>query len=148
MGDTVHPYMCPREGFRRVFLRIDPGSGVPIYRQIMDGVRYSVATGQIGRGDRLPSVRDLATSLGVNPTTIQKAYGELEHQGVVETRRGQGTFVREDAPDVSRRERATALGREIRVLLTRAHELGVGEAELLDLVRVALEAYEERRDED
>ena len=78
-----------------MFLKLDPGSGVPIYRQIMDGVRYSVAGGTLATGDRLPSVRDLATSLGVNPTTIQKAYGELEHLGVIETRRGQGTFVAE-----------------------------------------------------
>lgn len=129
-----------------MFLRIDPGSGVPIYRQIMDGVRYSVATGHIDGGARLPSVRELATTLGVNPTTIQRAYGELEHQGVVESRRGQGTFVCERVPAVSRNERAEALDREIRALLARAHELGVGAPELLALVRRALEDYEERPD--
>jgi GntR family transcriptional regulator len=107
-----------------MFLQIDPGSGVPIYRQIMDGVRYAVAGGALAAGDRLPSVRDLATALGVNPTTIQKAYGELEHLGVIETRRGQGTFVAETPPAVTDAERESALVREIREWLVKAIERG------------------------
>ncbi len=128
-----------------MFLRIDPGSGVPIYRQIMDGVRYSVASSQIGRGDRLPSVRELATTLGVNPTTIQKAYSELEHLGVIETRRGQGTFVKEDLPRLGRDERADALEREIHALIARARELGMSDDELLELVQLALRSLSDGR---
>jgi len=107
-----------------MFLQIDPGSGVPIYRQIMDGVRYAVAGGSLAAGDRLPSVRDLATTLGVNPTTIQKAYGELEHLAVLSTRRGQGTFVADAPPPVEDEERELALVREVREWIVRAVEQG------------------------
>ena len=107
-----------------MFLQIDPGSGVPIYRQIMDGVRYAVAGGSLAAGDRLPSVRDLATTLGVNPTTIQKAYGELEHLAVLSTRRGHGTFVADAPPPVEDAERELALVREVREWIVRAVEQG------------------------
>ena len=122
-----------------MFLKLDPGSGVPIYRQIMDGVRYSVAGGTLSAGDRLPSVRDMATSLGVNPTTIQKAYGELEHLGVIETRRGQGTFVADVPPAVDEAERRAALEREARDWIVRAAEQGADRAAMESAFRRALE---------
>lgn len=128
-----------------MFLKLDPGSGVPIYRQIMDGVRYSVAGGTLVAGDRLPSVRDLATSLGVNPTTIQKAYGELEHLGVIETRRGQGTFVADAPPAVDEAERRDALEREARDWIVRAAEQGAEREALEEAFRRALEKFFGRR---
>ncbi len=124
-----------------MFLKLDPGSGVPIYRQIMDGVRYSVAGGTLSAGDRLPSVRDMATSLGVNPTTIQKAYGELEHLGVIETRRGQGTFVADVPPAVDEAERRAALEREARDWIVRAAEQGADRAAMESAFRRALEEF-------
>ncbi|MEN8150035.1 MAG: GntR family transcriptional regulator [Planctomycetota bacterium] len=124
-----------------MFLKLDPGSGVPIYRQIMDGVRYSVAGGTLAAGDRLPSVRELATSLGVNPTTIQKAYGELEHLGVIETRRGQGTFVADAPPVVDETERRDALEREAREWIVKGAEQGAGREALEDAFRRALEDF-------
>ena len=71
-----------------MFLKIDPSSGVPIYRQIMDQIKYSIANNALAAGDKLPSVRQLSLDLKVNPTTIVKAYSELEHERVIETRRG------------------------------------------------------------
>lgn len=124
-----------------MFLKLDPGSGVPIYRQIMDGVRYSVAGGALAAGDRLPSVRDLATSLGVNPTTIQKAYGELEHLGVIETRRGQGTFVVDAPPVVDEDERRSALEREARAWIVRAAEQGAEREALEEAFLRALDDF-------
>ena len=124
-----------------MFLKLDPGSGVPIYRQIMDGVRYSVAGGTLAAGDRLPSVRELATSLGVNPTTIQKAYGELEHLGVIETRRGQGTFVVDAPPVVDEGERRRALEREARDWIVRAAEQGAEREALEEAFRRALDDF-------
>ena len=65
-------------------LQINPNSGVPVYRQVMEQVKYYVASGLLAPGAQLPSVPNLATSLVVNPATIIKAYGELQHEDIVE----------------------------------------------------------------
>jgi GntR family transcriptional regulator len=70
----------------------------PIFEQIGKDVRQLLARGELGPGDKLPSARDLAGTLSVNPNTIVHAYSQLEAQGIIEKRRGLGTFVREDAP--------------------------------------------------
>ncbi|WP_306395780.1 GntR family transcriptional regulator [Telluria beijingensis] len=72
---------------------IVPGLTAPIYRQLVDQVRRLVAGGQLAPGDALPSVRDVALQLAVNPMTVSKAYGLLEHEGVLERRRGVGMLV-------------------------------------------------------
>jgi GntR family transcriptional regulator len=74
-------------------IKIDLKSGVPIYRQIIDHVKSGIATGAIGSGDRLPTVRQLAVDLSVNPKTVIRAYNELELTGLVETHMGSGTFI-------------------------------------------------------
>jgi GntR family transcriptional regulator len=76
-----------------VFLPIDPSSGLPVYRQIMDQVRRMVVAGRLRPGERLPSIRELAIALQLNPLTVGKAYGGLERARVVEMRRGLGMFV-------------------------------------------------------
>ncbi len=70
----------------------------PIYVQIGENVRRLMARGELNPGDKLPSARELALALGVNPNTVVHAYSKLEIEGVIETRRGLGTFVRADAP--------------------------------------------------
>ena len=72
---------------------LDPKSGVPIYRQIQDQIRYGIASGRLHPGEQLPTVRALAVDLSVNPNTVIKAYTELERQGVLTTEQGSGTFV-------------------------------------------------------
>ena len=74
-------------------LQIDPKSGVPFYRQIIDQVKAAIVTGSIEPGDRLPTVRQLAVNLSVNPNTVSRAYTELELTGLVEIQMGSGTFV-------------------------------------------------------
>lgn len=74
-------------------LQIDPKSGVPFYRQIIDQVKAAIVTGSIEPGDRLPTVRQLAVNLSVNPNTVSRAYTELELTGLVESQMGSGTFV-------------------------------------------------------
>ena len=74
-------------------ISIDPRSGVPFYRQIIDQVLLGIATGHLQPGARLPTVRQLATDLKVNTNTVSRAYRELEIRGVVVTHRGTGTFV-------------------------------------------------------
>src|SRR5262245_53540439 len=76
-----------------VSFSLDQKSGVPIYRQIQDQVRYGIASGSLRAGEQLPTVRSLAVDLAVNPNTVIKAYTELERQGVLTTEQGSGTFV-------------------------------------------------------
>lgn len=74
-------------------IQIDTHSGVPVYRQIMDQVRYYAAAGQLKPGDRLPSIREMAKYLHINPTTIVRAYNELSHGGDIEMIQGKGAFL-------------------------------------------------------
>ena len=76
-----------------ITLRLSPNSGVPIYRQIQDQIRYGIASGLLRAGEQLPTVRALAVELAVNPNTVIKAYSELEREGVLTTEQGSGTFV-------------------------------------------------------
>jgi len=113
-----------------VFDGIDARSPVPLYAQIAERVRLAIATGALGTAAALPSVRQLATELRVNPATVVQAYRDLETQGFVEIRHGAGTFVRELAPGRRARERshhATAL---VRKLLADARRMGVSLAEV------------------
>ena len=88
---------------------IVPGSSAPIYRQLVDQVRRLVAGGQLAPGDALPSVREVALQLAVNPMTVSKAYGLLELEGVLERRRGVGMLVAERSPDTGALDDRTAL---------------------------------------
>ncbi len=77
-----------------MFLSIDPSSGFPVYRQIMEQVQRMIVAGRLRVGEKLPSMRDLAATLQINPLTVGKAYTELERRGIVEMRRGLGMYVR------------------------------------------------------
>jgi GntR family transcriptional regulator len=72
---------------------VDEGSKVPVYAQLGEQVLAAIGRGSLRRGDRLPSVRDVAAALAINPHTVNRAYAELERDGAIETRRGKGTFV-------------------------------------------------------
>jgi GntR family transcriptional regulator len=91
-------------------LRVDPRDAVPIWRQIEDGVRRLIAGGSLRPGAPVPSVRELARDLGVNPATVAKAYQKLCDGGLLVVRRGEGTFVSAEPPAPARGERA----REVR----------------------------------
>lgn len=93
----------------RPLLRVDPADAAPIWRQIEEGVRRLVASGQIRPGQGLPSVRDLARDLRVNPATVSKAYQRLTDGGVLEVKRGEGTFVTQAPPAMKKPERRDAL---------------------------------------
>src|SRR6267378_251005 len=81
-----------------ITFRLDPKSGVPVYRQIQDLIRYGIASGLLNPGEQLPTVRALAVELSVNPNTVIKAYSELEREGVLTTEQGSGTFVAAQPP--------------------------------------------------
>ena len=75
-----------------MFLTVDPSSGFPVYRQIMDQVRRMIVAGRLTSGEKLPSIRELAATLQINPLTVGKAYTELERSGIIEMRRGLGMY--------------------------------------------------------
>ena len=115
---------------------IEASSPVPIYAQIVGQVRAALAGGELEAGDPLPSVRQLASELRVNPNTVAQAYAELERDGVVYVQRGRGTFASADGRP--RAEERRALAREVaRRALLDAHRHGLDAEELLDAVREA-----------
>lgn len=127
-----------------MLVNLDPDDGRPLYLQIMDDVRRAIVVGSLQAEDPLPSVRELAAELVVNPRTVSQAYQELEREGVIYVRRGQGTFV---SPSVRRggNERRRALAREVakRALLD-ARRNGLDGEELVMAIQ-KLAAEEARR---
>jgi GntR family transcriptional regulator len=85
--------------------KLDPKSGVPFYRQIIDQIRYGIASGALQVGDQLPTVRSLAVQLKINLNTVNKAYKELEIKNVLETQQGSGTFIGSAKVEISEKER-------------------------------------------
>jgi GntR family transcriptional regulator len=120
-------------------LRVDLGAPTPVYEQIRSQLAALVAVGALGPGERLPASRDLARDLGVAVGTVQRAYRELESAGVVHSRRRTGTVVADGqartAPSESTQSGARDLLGDVRALVHRARADGLGDAELLLLVR-------------
>lgn len=118
-------------------LRIDPADAVPLWSQIEEGVRRLVASGSLAPGDGISSVRDLARSLRVNPATVSKAYQRLVDAGVLEVRRGEGTYVSSSPPLTTRAERARELREVAARYATVALTLGASREEAVDALKVA-----------
>jgi GntR family transcriptional regulator len=113
-----------------VFEHVDPRSPIPLYEQIASRIRVAVAAEELECGQSLPSVRQLATSLRINPATVVQAYRELEKLGFVERRHGSGTFVCDISPDTKRQERIRSAEQLVRNLMDEAARLGVNGADL------------------
>jgi GntR family transcriptional regulator len=126
-----------------VDITINLTDGVPIYRQIVNQVKYMVASGLLKPDEELPPIRALALQLQVTPNTIVKAYGELENSGIVHKRRGSGTFVSEGRPQLAIRERRRVIGQRIDALLAEAHQLNFTPADVLRMVRERQAAMDE-----
>jgi GntR family transcriptional regulator len=116
-------------------ITISVTDGVPIYRQIVNQVKYLVASGLLRPGEELPPIRTLALQLRVTPNTIVKAYDELEISGVVHKRRGSGTFVSEGRRQLALRERRRIIEERIDGLLAEAHQLNFTTDDILRMVR-------------
>ena len=114
---------------------IDSKSGVPFYRQIIEQVKFAIARGDLGPGDRLPTMRQLAVDLSINPNTVIRAYREMEIEGVVDTHQGSGTFVGRQKPEVDALERRRMLDQILTELLARASDYGFTLDEVLDGLR-------------
>jgi len=121
-----------------VVFRIDAGSGVPIYRQLVEQVRREVMLGRLVAGEQLPPLREVVDALAINPNTVVKAYAELEHAGIVVRRQGMGTFVTAVPPPgvlVAPPAVRDSLLRWVR----RAREAGLSVEQIRTLVSVTLD---------
>jgi GntR family transcriptional regulator len=120
-----------------VTLRVDASLPVPLWSQIEEGVRRLVAAGGLGPGAPVPSVRELAQKLRVNPATVAKAYQRLGEAGLLEVRRGDGTYVSAAPPVMAKAERGRVLRSEAGRYATAALTLGAKPEEAVDEVRAA-----------
>jgi len=114
---------------------IDLKSGVPFYRQIIEQIKFGIGRGDLQPGDRLPTVRQLAVDLSINPNTVIRAYRELEIEGVLDTQQGSGTFVGERRPEIDALERRRMLDQILTELLARASGYGFTLDEVLKGLR-------------
>lgn len=127
-----------------MLLQIDHHSGQPIFRQVIDQIRRQVMAEQLREGEQLPSVRDLAAQLRVNPMTISKAYGLLEMEGVLERRRGVGLFVAAIARDKAGRTKADMLEEALTKAVVTAIQLGIPEEKTRDMLMRLYQKYNSR----
>lgn len=127
-----------------LLLRLDEESGVPFYLQVVKQVQRMIASGAIAPGDQLPTVRDMASDLVLNPNTVAKAYQELEHRGVVESRRGLGTFARAPKTPLNDADRRSAISKLLNDVLLEAQAMGV---EMDDVNALLKELIEEKNDQ-
>jgi GntR family transcriptional regulator len=123
-------------------IRVDPALSTPIWSQIEETVRCLVASGALRPGDALPSVRDLARDQRINPNTVAKAYQRLVEGGILETRRGEGTFVAERPPAMPPAEKARLLREGATRFSTLALNLGATQVEAVATVQAAWPAGE------
>jgi GntR family transcriptional regulator len=128
-----------------VFITIDPSSGLPIYVQIVNQIKTGIAMGRLMPEDPLPSVRQLAVDLAVNPNTVARAYLDLEYEGVIYKRQGAGTFVSSQGVEMSKNERRRVLGELIERALVEGVNLGLGEKELRETFERVLETILQAR---
>lgn len=121
--------------------RLDPHSGVPVYRQIIDQVQAGIASGALTAGDQLPTVRQVAVDLAINPNTVLRAYRELEIRGVLETQQGTGTFISDRKVKLDDVERARLLSQLVGEFVARAGANGFTVQELME----RLTEFDDRR---
>jgi GntR family transcriptional regulator len=112
--------------------RLDLHSGVPVYRQIIDQVMGGIAAGAVVAGDQLPTVRQVAVDLSINPNTVMRAYRELEIRGVLDTEQGTGTFISNQKVKRDDVERRRQLSQLVSELISRAGAAGFTLEELLE----------------
>jgi len=114
---------------------IDSRSGVPLYRQIIEQVKFAIARGDLAPGEQLPTVRQLAVDLSINPNTVIRAYRELEIEGVLETQQGSGTFIGMRELEIDALEKQRMLDQILTDLLARASTYGLTLDDVLEGLR-------------
>lgn len=126
-----------------MLISIDHHNGIPVFRQIIDQVKFHVVSRLLAPGDELPSTRALSRQLGLNPMTVSKAYSLLEAEGLVERRRGRPLTVKPLYDQVIHAEKLAQLKPQLMQLATMVRQLGVDRAEVVDLFISILDALED-----
>jgi GntR family transcriptional regulator len=129
-----------------ISFRVDGRSGGPPYLQLVQQVRQALRMGLLQVGDQLPTVREVVAAVAVNPNTVLKAYRELEHDGLIEARAGQGTFVR-GLPPGPPPGTHSRLGRSLAQWVREAREAGLDDEAMESLLRVTLQATRHSEEE-
>ncbi len=140
--------MSSRRETTRFRILLDMHSGMPVYRQIMDQVRGGVASGSLKPGDQLPTVRQLAVDLAINPNTVVRAYRELELGGLLETHQGTGTFISEQKMKRADAERERQLAQIVADCVARAGAAGFTVDELREQLKDLAKELNRRRKDD
>jgi GntR family transcriptional regulator len=130
-----------------VQIHISSSDGVAIYQQIVNQVKYLVASGRLTPGAELPPIRVLAERLLINPSTVARAYRELESAGIVEKRRTAGTYVTDQGSPLARRERVKILAERIDALLAEARQMNIALEDVIKLVEQRNAAMQSSADE-
>ena len=125
-----------------MILVVDLHSGIPVYRQLIEQIRFHVTTGLLSPGDEIPSTRSLSAKLGVNPMTISKAFSLLEEEGVLERRPGLSHVVRQRHTQKLRTAKIEQLEEALRPIATKARQLGLEPDEAVAVFRRILETDE------
>ena len=122
-----------------MIFHVNPSSGVPIYVQIKNQVKNAIAAGALKQDQTLPSVRKLASELGINPNTVARAYQELERDGVIATVPGGGTYVAENVPRFLKAEKLRRLQPYAKQIAVEGIQLGLTDEEILGALQEELE---------
>lgn len=125
---------------------IDPRSSTPIYLQLTQGVKEAIARGILQTGDRMPTVREMASELRINPNTIAKAYQRLEQEGIIETMRSRGTFVAAGSVRRNSEPDYTKLAEYMQAMLVEAYHQGISSAELEKFFKEYLREWEQNKE--
>ncbi|HYK69632.1 MAG TPA: GntR family transcriptional regulator [Streptosporangiaceae bacterium] len=128
-----------------VAFRLDHGSGVPTYLQLVQQVEHALRLGLLGPGDQLPTVKEMVESLAINPNTVMKAYRELEHRGLAAGRPGQGTFIKAKLQRVSDAQQA-ALAQRLAAWMRDAAATGLDDLSITAMFDAVLRARHEYQD--
>ncbi len=115
--------------------QLDAHSGVPVYRQMIDQVQGALASGRLKAGDQLPTIRQVAVDLAINPNTVTRAYREMEIRGMLETQQGTGTFIAEQSVATDSRTRTRQMQQFAAEVIARAGANGFSLTELMDALK-------------
>ena len=128
-----------------MFIRIEPSSSVPIYRQIADQIRYQIAAGILKEGDKIPSVRELASQVAVNQNTILKVYNELCRENVLKIIRGEGTYVSSNKHNIPMKERKEMVAGPLREAAVLSIQLGLSIEQVGEILQAEYDKIDSQR---
>jgi GntR family transcriptional regulator len=130
-----------------MFIHIDYNSGEPINRQVIAQIKWKIVSGKLQPGDKLPSIRELARTLKINPTTVTRIYSDLAHNGIIVLRQGQGAFVSEQNVSLPDEEVARVVAEKARTLLVEGIRLGLRKKDIEAIINEEFKKIRTAKDE-